>query len=1430
MPLILQSSLKIFLIIFLLLFSTILATTINKIDDDQKKFYVVYLGNHIPDDETSANQAHIDVLSNLKGSESDARESIVHSYHRSFNAFAAKLSNDEAATLSEMDEVLWMFENKYHKLHTTRSWDFIRFPQSAKRKLKMESNIIVGLFDTGITPQSESFKDDGLGPPPAKWKGVCPHYANFSGCNNKIIGARYLKLDKVPDPSDILSPVDVEGHGTHTSSTLAGTLIPNANLSGLAAGTARGAVPSARIAAYKVCWASSGCSDIDILAAFDHAIADGVDLISISIGGPSPDYVSDSISIGSFHALKKGILTVGSAGNDGPSFGSVANHAPWMISVAASGIDRGFRSRVSLHDGQNVSGVGINLFDTEGKSYTLVSGEDVARNSENKENARYCVEDSMSPSKVKGKLVLCKLQNWGVDSVVKGTGGVGAIVSSPRFLDVAMIFMAPGTMPDIAAPGIDILASYTPLRSLTGLKGDTQHSKFTFMTGTSMACPHVAGVAAYVKSFHPKWSPAAIRSAIITTARPMSSRVNREAEFAYGAGQVNPLKAKNPGLVYDMDEMPYIQFLCREGYSGASMSVLVGSKSINCSTLLPAFGHDSLNYPTMQLNLKNKQKPSIAVFRRRVTNVGQAKSVYNAIVRAPKGVNITVKPTSLSFSRVLQTRSFKVVVKADPVSGAKILSGSLIWKSSRHIVRIAATKMVQTKMVYWLMLLILVAATTSASADRTTYIVHTDKSKIVELNAMNKQPREWYETILNSVKELRAENDYEEELLAPELLYTYETTMSGFAAKLTTKQYQSLNKINGVLFAAPDVMLNLHTTYSTHFLGLEFGRGLWNESSLATDVIVGVLDTGIWPEHISFSDKGLSQVPVKWKGTCEKGANFSASNCNKKLIGARAFLKGYEAINGRINGTDAYRSVRDSNGHGTHTASTAAGSMVHGASFSGMAKGVASGMRFTSRIAAYKVCWSRGCASSDILAAIDQAVADGVDVLSLSLGGIPRPYYQDSMAIASFGAIEKGVFFSCSAGNSGPISATVGNMAPWMMTVAASYTNRVFPTKVRLSNGKHFKGSSLYSGVKKTNQLPLVYKETAGGRRAEFCINGSLSSSLIKGKIVLCERGLTGRTAKSFVVRSAGGAGMILLNSPTQGEELFADPHVLPATTVGASAAKAIKEYYVLNKNITASISFYGTRYGGRAPVVAAFSSRGPSLVDPYVVKPDITAPGVNILAAWPPIIAPTEQKDDNRRVQFNIVSGTSMSCPHLSGIAALVKSVHKDWSPAAIKSAIMTSAYTHDNHLHLISDAYVSQSTKYATPFAFGSGHVNPERASDPGLVSVLARKKYSCPKPQKKGSNTLQPGDLNYPSFAVIFEAFKKGKTTFTYRRTVTNVGTPKISYRVFVDQPKKVEISVEPKVLAFKKLGEKLSYEVSFTGSGANITTRAANSLPV
>lgn len=588
-------------------------------------------------------------------------------------------------------------------------------------------------------------------------------------------------------------------------------------------------------------------------------------------------------------------------------------------------------------------------------------------------------------------------------------------------------------------------------------------------------------------------------------------------------------------------------------------------------------------------------------------------------------------------------------------------------------------------------------------------------------------------------------------------------------------------------------------------------------------MIIGVVDTGLWPEHASFRSSGLPRVPSRWKGKCEAGPKFSTSKCNRKVIGAKAFFKGYEAIAGRINETLDYRSPRDSQGHGTHTASTAGGNLVGNADFLGLAKGTAGGMRHTARIAAYKACYQLGCASSDILAAMEEAVKDGVDVLSLSLGGAPKPYFRDSMAIAAFAAVEKGVFVSASGGNSGPTASSVSNIAPWIATIAASYTDRVFPATVELGDGRIFTGSSLYSGKGLKKFLPLAY--------GKFCTSNSpsLSPSLIKGKIVICDRGINSRTEKGEQVKNGGGLGMILANVEDQGEELLADAHVLPATAIGARDAKSIKIYTNSSTNPTALIRFKGTVLGSRAPVLASFSSRGPSFFGPDIIKPDMTAPGVNILATWPPNISPTELKSDKRRVRFNIVSGTSMSCPHVSGIAALLKSKHRSWSPAAVKSALMTTAYTLDSRGSLMADA-ASNGTGPATPFGFGSGHVDPEKAADPGLVYDISTKDYLYHLCSLKYNSTqiglffggkfnchnrsdLQPGDLNYPSFAVGLS----GNVTATYKRRVRNVGIGVSSYGVRVSEPKGVSMVVRPRVLKFRKIGEEKSYTVSFTAKG-------------
>ncbi|CAL0303326.1 unnamed protein product [Lupinus luteus] len=505
---------------------------------------------------------------------------------------------------------------------------------------------------------------------------------------SKIIGAKYFKADGNPDPSDILSPIDVDGHGTHTASTAAGNPIQDASLFGLANGTARGAVPSARLAIYKVCWSFSGCADMDILAAFDAAIHDGVDVISISIGGGDPNYVTDSISIGAFFAMRKGIITVASAGNGGPSLATVTNTAPWIVTVAASAIDRAFKSTVQLGSGKNISGTGVSCFNPERKLYPLVNGIDAARDSETKEEASYCYEDSLDPNKVKGKLVYCKLGAWGTDAVLKEIGGVGTILESGQYPDVAQIFMAPTTIVNDSigaivtnyikstrSPSAVIYKSHevkipAPVAATFSSRGPNPGSQHILKP--DVAAPGIDILASYT-----------LRNSL--TAKPMSKRLNNEAEFAYGSGQLNPARAISPGLVYDMDAFAYIQFLCHEGYNGSALSVLVGSP-INCSSLLPGLGYDAINYPNMQLILKSN-KDTIGVFRRTVTNVGTSPTIYNAKIRSPKGVEITVKPSSLIFCRKLQKKSFTVVVKAKSMASMKIVSGSLIWKSPLYFVR-----------------------------------------------------------------------------------------------------------------------------------------------------------------------------------------------------------------------------------------------------------------------------------------------------------------------------------------------------------------------------------------------------------------------------------------------------------------------------------------------------------------------------------------------------------------------------------------------------------------------------------------------------------------------------------------------------------------------------------------------------------------------
>ncbi|XP_062176479.1 subtilisin-like protease SBT1.6 [Alnus glutinosa] len=680
------------------------------------------------------------------------------------------------------------------------------------------------------------------------------------------------------------------------------------------------------------------------------------------------------------------------------------------------------------------------------------------------------------------------------------------------------------------------------------------------------------------------------------------------------------------------------------------------------------------------------------------------------------------------------------------------------------------------------------------------------------------------------------------------ILHVYDTVFHGFSASLTQEQVSSISQHPSVLAVFEDRRRELHTTRSPQFLGLRNQRGLWSDSDYGSDVIVGVFDTGIWPERRSFSDKNLGPIPKRWKGICTPGEKFAASNCNRKLIGARFFIKGHEASGASsgvppitmMNDTVEYRSPRDADGHGTHTASTAAGRYAFQASMGGYAAGIAKGVAPKARLAVYKVCWKdSGCFDSDILSAFDTAVSDGVDVISISIGGgdgISSPYYLDPIAIGAYGAASRGVFVSSSAGNEGPSAMTVTNLAPWLTTVGAGTIDRSFPAIVILGDGRKLSGVSLYAGAPLNGKMyPLIYPGKSGVFSASLCMENSLDANLVRGKIVICERGNSPRVAKGLVVKKAGGVGMILANGAYNGEGLVGDAHLLPACAVGADEGNLLKNYISSASNPTATIYFRGTQLGIKpAPVVASFSGRGPNGLNPEILKPDLIAPGVNILAAWTDAVGPTGLDSDARKTEFNILSGTSMACPHVSGAAALLKSAHPGWSPAAIRSAMMTTASVVDNRARPMTE---ESTGKPATPYDFGAGHLNLDRAMDPGLVfditnddyvnflcavgygpkviQVVTRIPANCP------AKRPAPENLNYPSIAALFSgASAVGPSRKTFVRTVTNVGPNRSVYVARVEAPKGVTVTVKPTTLAFTAGVTKRSFVVTVTADTRNL----------
>ncbi|MGH2768771.1 MAG: S8 family peptidase, partial [Actinomycetota bacterium] len=685
------------------------------------------------------------------------------------------------------------------------------------------------------------------------------------------------------------------------------------------------------------------------------------------------------------------------------------------------------------------------------------------------------------------------------------------------------------------------------------------------------------------------------------------------------------------------------------------------------------------------------------------------------------------------------------------------------------------------------------------------------------------------------------------------IVYRYRTAFPGFAARLTAEQSARLGAAPEVYKVSPDKLARLDQALpvtdpkavlgveGANFLGLP--DGLWKKlggvDHAGEGVIVGLLDTGITPGHPSFADAPATSAgkqnyfgpaytpPRLWYGACQAGEGFPASSCNNKLVGARYYVRGFGEEN--LNAKE-FLSPRDAVGHGTHLASIAAGNFGVDPVIGGNDLGVdlISGIAPRAYIASYKVCWAgrpdpeqqlppeAGCATSDSLAAIDAAVEDGVDVINYSVGSGTAGFIGPVEA-AFLLAVDAGVFVANSAGNLGPDPESVGSptAVPWITSVAASTLPRAFEAAATVSSKSGqppspltVEGRSLTASLA---EVPLVDSAALPAPgftpdQAELCFPGSLDRAAVAGKAVLCKRGTNPRVEKSMVVKEAGGLGMILYNQE-EPQELVADLHWVPAVHIGHADGLAVKS--LISTAGQPVVSIVGGRAApARGDVLADFSSRGPQTAVPDIPKPDLSAPGISIIGANAPTLIEGPAPEVPGQL-FALASGTSMSSPHAAGAAALLTQLHPSWSPAALKSALMTSANPR---------MFKEDGVTPADPFDMGSGRIDPNRAADPGLMLEAGLNDYLQylegidPILIPGDLEPLRPVDLNLP--AISFSGLAGSDFT---RRTFVSVEPTMSIWHVGVEGLDGIKTAISPQIFVARP-GQSQTIDFSFTVDGA------------
>ncbi|KAJ0968814.1 hypothetical protein J5N97_021691 [Dioscorea zingiberensis] len=1349
--------------------------------------------------------------------------------------------------------------------------------------------------------------------------------------------------------------------------------------------------PLAHLAVYKVCDQQT-CKEVDIVAGMDAAIGDGVDVMSISLGSQlTMPFFSDSVAIAAYRATKKGIFMSFAAGNSGPEKSTVTNEAPWVLTVAAGTMDRTIKAVVKLGDGREFEGQSV--FQPHDFQPTLLPLD--YPTSSIKSFGGNC---NQFVKGVKGKVVLCHIAEAGrltPGYFLKKIGAAAMILmngesagyttladahvlpaSHVSYADASKILsyfnsstnatatiifkgtiigmseaptvayfssrgpgnQSPGILkPDILGPGVNVLAAWPFV--VNSEEYVSTNKDFNILSGTSMSTPHLSGIAALLKKMHYDWSPAAIKSAIMTTSmtkdhseKPIKDENLRSTNFFnMGAGHVNPSKAADPGLVFDIDNEEYIAFLCGMGYSDQQVTLITGD-DVQCEKV-EKISQSELNYPAI-ITSRGKH----VVVNRTVMNVGEATSTYKVEVDLPKEVIVEVTPNVLAFHVLNEKQSYKVSINSSAQLKGSI-HGNLKWvadkcitKISKNIgvievcgkcrqpghlmrdcrrievcwrcerpghreakclvpsselgtIRISGRKQDKAK-----------DGKKLSAKSKDTNINSRPEVRREDLTIKHRKPLLEEETqhvslaldssmmkersmlrrclvvrVLSGmaghqkVREVVAASFASElrwmvgpcddgrilihcpsEKLARKIVEQKEISFPTFTARFTpwSADEDSSEKADGEMLwisgkGLPLTCRGLDTMerllkpvgdlvhldirgafYAGHFRALiRVRRGRRFPTTIICNAITK--DTGFrWSWSYDNLEGNLvdnykldlnnneNEPNEPIYPSCDKQDNTKdfdnefddemdeelENAIEREFEAMRIAQLGWEENHQEEDpGENSNKESKDNSYESTPITS-----------------------------AVYKVCDPHTCKEVDIVAGMDAAIGDGVDVMSISLGSeLTMPFFFDSVAIAAYRATKKGIFMSFAAGNMGPEKSTVTNEAPWVLTVAAGTMDRTIKAVVKLGDGQEFEGQSVFQPHDfQPTLLPLAYPTSSSKSFEGNCIDQFVKD--IKGKVVLCHIGEDGRKAPGYVLKKLGAAAMILMNGESAGYTTLADAHVLPASHVSYADASKILSYFNSSTNATATIIFKGTIIGmSEAPTVAYFSSRGPGNQSPGILKPDILGPGVNVLAAWPFVVSSEESVSTNK--DFNILSGTSMSTPHLSGIAALLKKMHYDWSPAAIKSAIMTTSMTKDHSEKPIKDENL-RSTNF---FKMGAGHVNPSKAADPGLVFDIDNEEYiaflcgmgyddkqvtliigddvQCKKVEK-----ISQSELNYP--AIITSSGKH----VVVNRTVTNVGEATSTYKVEVDLPKEVIVEVTPNVLEFHELNEKQSYKVSINSS--------------